>query len=388
MEKDVDLDDLKKTILGDSKKDQPKQPILDRSQEKKTIDSVDEIVKRIEEKYKEEGAYIRHENAEPEIDINKVLAPEITVSGSPEDLAESDSGFIRLAGKIYLKFHSVFDAIAGKISSSEFLKKLDWDLYAAGLPFTGSQYLILTLVISFILALISFLVSLPIFLVRGNPVLAAIGPVLVAFFVFLMAYGFARMYPQSISSNRSRAAERYLPFALRHLAVEIRAGMGLYQAMRAVAAANYGELSEEFKRTLREIDEGKPMEVALSNLAARSRSKGMRRAVASILRAVRIGGNLSDTIMSIAKDVSFEQRQKVAAYSEKLNFFGVLFMFVGVVFPVMLAMLSTIGYAPTAGKLLAAFRFPPTLLFISFVIGFPGFLLLFYMFVRISDPMR
>jgi len=388
MEKDVDLSDLKKTILGDSKKSTSKQPISDRKQEKKTIESVDEIVQRIEEKYKQEGAYIRRENAEPEIDINKVLAPEVTVSGSPADLAESDSGFIRFAGKIYLRFQSFFDSLVSRISSSDFLKKLDWDLYAAGLPFTGSQYLTLTLVIASVLALLTFFISIPIFLVRGNPALAAIGPLLLSFVVFLFTYGFARMYPQSIASNRSRAAERYLPFALRHLAVEIRAGMGLYQAMRAVAVANYGELSEEFKRTLREIDEGKPMEVALSNLAARSKSKGMRRAVASILRAVRIGGNLSDTIMSIAKDVSFEQRQKVAAYSEKLNFFGVLFMFVGVVFPVMLAMLSTIGYAPTSGKLLAAFRFPPALLMVAFLIAFPGFLLLFYMFVKMSDPMR
>ncbi|NPA76521.1 MAG: type II secretion system F family protein [Candidatus Diapherotrites archaeon] len=387
MEKDVDLDELKKAIVGDSE-GKSKSPAPSRAAEKKTIESVDEIVQRIEEKYKEEGAYIRRENAEPEIDINKVLSPEITVSGNPSDLAESDSGFVRFAGKLYLKFKGFFDKLAGSFANSDYLKKLDWDLYAAGLPFTGSQYLILTLVSATVLALIAFIASVPLFLTKGNPVLAAIGPITVAFLTFVLVYVFARMHPATIAANRSRAAERYLPFALRHLAVEIRAGMGLYQAMRAVAAANYGELSEEFKRTLREIDEGKPMEVALSNLAARSKSRGMRRAVASILRAVRIGGNLSDTIMNIAKDVSFEQRQKVAAYSEKLNFFGVLFMFVGVVFPVMLAMLTTIGYAPTSGKLLAAFRFPPALLMVAFLIGFPGILLLFYMFVRMSDPMR
>ena len=387
MEKDVDLDELKRTIVGDSKKDSNTSSVS-HAPEKKTIESVDEIVQRLEEKYKEEGAYIRSESAEPEIDINKVLSPEITVSGNPSDLAESDSGFVRLAGKIYLRFKGFFDRLAGAFANSDYLKKLDWDLYAAGLPFTGSQYLVLTLVVATLLSVVAFLVSVPIFLTRGNALLAAVGPIFVAFIVFSVTYVLARAHPSTIAANRSRAAERYLPFALRHLAVEIRAGMGLYQAMRAVAAANYGELSEEFKRTLREIDEGKPMEVALSNLAARSKSKGMRRAVASILRAVRIGGNLSNTIMDIAKDVSFEQRQKVAAYSEKLNFFGVLFMFVGVVFPVMLAMLTTIGYAPTSGKLLAAFRFPPVLLVVAFLVAFPGLLLLFYMFVRISDPMR
>ncbi len=388
MEKDVDLNELKKAIVGDSSKGPKGSGADQRVERKKTIESVDEIVRRVAEKYREEGAYIKEDvNEVPEIDVNKILKPDITVSGNPSDLAESDNGIIRLAGKIYLRFKGFFDAIIGRIANSEYLKNLDWDLYAAGMPFTGSQYLALTLVIATIVSIVAFFVGISLFITKG-PALAAFGPVALAFLSFIITYVFARMHPRSVAVARSRAAEKYLPFALRHLAVEVRAGMGLYQAMRAVANADYGVLSEEFRRTLREIDQGKSMEVALSNLASRSMSRGLRRAVASILRAVRIGGNLSDTIMAIARDVSFEQRQKVAAYSEKLNFFGVLFMFVGVVFPVMLAMLTTIGYAPTSGKLLAAFRFPPALLTVAFVIGFPGFLLLFYMFVRVSDPMR
>ena len=117
-------------------------------------------------------------------------------------------------------------------------------------------------------------------------------------------------------------------------------------------------------------------------------AKGIRRAIANILRAVRIGGNLSDAIMNVASDVSFEQRMKVAAYGEKLNFFSVIFMFAAVVFPVMLAMITTIGYAPTGSEMLSAFRLPTTLLAAAYLVFFPGFLLLFLYFVRVSDPMR
>lgn len=92
--------------------------------------------------------------------------------------------------------------------------------------------------------------------------------------------------------------------------------------------------------------------------------------------------------MELAKDVSFEQRMKVAAFGEKLNFFSVLFMFGAVVFPVMLAMIATIGNAPTGGNLLAAFRLPTPLLAVIYMVAFPGFLLLFLWFIRMLDPMR
>ncbi|HIQ10278.1 MAG TPA: type II secretion system F family protein [Euryarchaeota archaeon] len=355
---------------------------------KEQIESVDDIINRMREKYEKEGAYVKDDElGDKEIDIKDLLSPTFAVSGSPEDLVEYDSPFVRFIGRVYLAFRNFFDALIQKFADRKFIKSLDWDLYSANLPFTGVQYLALILVLATILSLFSFVVSIPIFLQFGG-LLAVLGPVLTAIIVFALVYIFGKSYPRNRAKQRSKAAEKYLPFALRHLAVEIRAGMGLYQAMRAVAEADYGVLSEEFKRTLWEIDEGKSTEMALSNLAARMQSKGVRRAIANILRAVRIGGNLSDAIMTVASDVAFEQRMKVAAYGEKLNFFSVIFMFVAVVFPVMLAMITTIGYAPTGSELLSAFQLPTYMLAAAYLIFFPGFLLLFLYFIKTSDPMR
>jgi len=383
----VSWDDLKKQIVDDSKKEQPQRADASRKRQQQ-IESVDDIIRRLQEKYQEEGAYIKEDELQDkEVDIKDILSPTVTISGSPEDLAEYESPVVRTVGQVYLRFKGFFDGLLRRIANQKYIKQLDWDLYAANLPFTGLQYLAYILVLSTILAIVAFVLSIPFFVSKG-PLLAILGPFALAFAVFAIVYVVGRSYPRNRALSRSRQAEKYLPFALRHLAVEIRAGMGLYQAMRAVAEADYGVLSEEFKRTLREIDEGHSTEVALSNLSARMKSKGIRRAIASILRAVRIGGNLSDAIMSVANDVSFEQRMRVAAYGEKLNFFSVIFMFMAVVFPVMLAMIATIGYAPTGSNLLNAFRIPISLLAMAYLVVFPAFLLLFLYFVRVSDPMR
>ncbi len=386
MEKGVNLEDLKKQIVGDSKREKTS---AERKKVLKEIDtSVDEIIERVREKYEQEGAYIREDDlSDAEIDVNKLLTPEITVSGSPEDLAEHENAIIRAIGQLYLRFSGLFDRLLHMFTDSSALKRLDWDLYAANMPFTGAQYAAFLAVLSVILGVVSFVLSIPLF-VRYPSLVAALAPIAIGIMVFALTFIIGLRYPKSRAAARSRAAERYLPFALRHLAVEIRAGAGLYQAMRAVAEADYGVLSEEFRRVLKEIDEGKSTEAALSNFAARMYSKGIRRAVSTLLRAVRIGGNLSEPIMELAKDVSFEQRMKVAAFGEKLNFFSVLFMFGAVVFPVMLAMIATIGNAPTGGNLLAAFRLPTPLLAVIYVVAFPGFLLLFLWFIRMLDPMR
>jgi len=386
VEKGVNLEDLKKQIVGDSKREKTS---AERKKVLKEIDtSVDEIIERVREKYEQEGAYIREDDlSDAEIDVNKLLTPEITVSGSPEDLAEHENAIIRAIGQLYLRFSGLFDRLLHMFTDSSALKRLDWDLYAANMPFTGAQYAAFLAVLSVILGVVSFVLSIPLF-VRYPSLVAALAPIAIGIMVFALTFIIGLRYPKSRAAARSRAAERYLPFALRHLAVEIRAGAGLYQAMRAVAEADYGVLSEEFRRVLKEIDEGKSTEAALSNFAARMYSKGIRRAVSTLLRAVRIGGNLSEPIMELAKDVSFEQRMKVAAFGEKLNFFSVLFMFGAVVFPVMLAMIATIGNAPTGGNLLAAFRLPTPLLAVIYVVAFPGFLLLFLWFIRMLDPMR
>jgi len=61
---------------------------------------------------------------------------------------------------------------------------------------------------------------------------------------------------------------------------------------------------------------------------------------------MRSGGNLSVIISEIADDVSFETRQQIRDFTEKLNFVNILYIMVGVVMPVAIAILAAILQIP------------------------------------------
>ena len=88
---------------------------------------------------------------------------------------------------------------------------------------------------------------------------------------------------------------------------------------------------------------------ALLRLTNRTRSKGLKKAITHILRALKLGGNLSETITTIANDVSFELRMKVRDFTEKLNFMSVVYIMVAVVGPVVITILSSIAQLPLIG---------------------------------------
>ena len=68
--------------------------------------------------------------------------------------------------------------------------------------------------------------------------------------------------------------------------------------------ADYGELSEEFSRTINEIEEGTDTKLALRHMALRTQSKALRNSLIHVIRALRTGGNLSVIMNDIADDVS------------------------------------------------------------------------------------
>ena len=366
MAEEVSLDEIKKIIEeGQKKKKSEEAPRV-------KVESVDEIVRRMREKYEQEGRYLVEEGKEEELEV----VPTVLQAGGPENLPEHENPFVRAIGRIYLRIRGLVDAILGRIVPKGFVKRLDVDLYAANIPLTGKQYLAIVGTLALLLSVLIFLILLP--LTVYAPLVA------IAFFFLFLA--FLLTYPRRRAYSRSIVAEKQLPYALRHLVVIIRSGMGLYQALRAVARGGYGVLSEEFSRTLEEIDSGLSTEAALSNLALRMRSKGMKRTVAQIVRALRIGGNITNVIMDIARDVAFEQRMRVAEFAERLNVFGIMYLFGAVVFPLMFAIIAAVGYSPVSMEMLRGFQIDPTVLAVLYLAAIPMFMILFLTLIRKWDP--
>ncbi|RJS49748.1 MAG: type II secretion protein F [Methanobacterium sp.] len=181
--------------------------------------------------------------------------------------------------------------------------------------------------------------------------------------------------PNLQKGKRSSEASRELPYALRQMATELRAGLGLHDSMRSVAMSGYGALSEEFARTLEEIKYGETTESALIDMGERIQSDGLKRAVYQITRTLNSGGDLAKTLNVIAEDIAYELRMKLKDYSQKLNSFTMIYMFIAILGPVILLIMllaaSTVMgeiMPPMAIMVLYLFLFPMVVGFLAFMV--------------------
>jgi flagellar protein FlaJ len=215
---------------------------------------------------------------------------------------------------------------------------------------------------------VSFVLILIIMTVLGFGIEIGLGFGILIFFMAILIV----FLPKLQKGKKSSEASRELPYALRQMATELRAGLGLHESMRSVALSGYGALSEEFARTLEEIKYGETTENALMDMSERVGSDGMKRAVHQITRTLSSGGDLSRTLNVIAEDVAYEMRMKLKDYAQKLNSFTMIYMFVAILGPVIL-MIMLIAASTVSGSAM----FPPIVLLILYLFLFPmivGFL--------------
>ena len=135
----------------------------------------------------------------------------------------------------------------------------------------------------------------------------------------VMIYIFMLYFPKISQKHQYDDLNFELPYALRHMATELKAGKGLHDTLLTVSIANYGSLSGEFKRVLKEIKYGKSSEDALMEMSLRVSSEGLSRAVHQIVGTLRVGGNLANSLNVIAEDISFDMQIKLKEYSQKLT---------------------------------------------------------------------
>ncbi len=169
------------------------------------------------------------------------------------------------------------------------------------------------------------------------------------------------------------------------MATEVRAGVGIHKTMESIVSADYGELSVEFERTLNDIEKGMSTEDALDAMSKRSPSESLGRAMLHVIRALKTGGNLSEIIETIARDVAFELRMRMRDFVERLNLIGLFYMMIGIVFPVFIAVLAGIFNAiPTLGM---AGMLGTEALFLIYFILIPMTLSLILYVIKVMQPM-
>lgn len=193
--------------------------------------------------------------------------------------------------------------------------------------------------------------------------------------ITVMIYVFTINYPQIKEKNSYSDLNQELPYALRHMGIELKSGKGLHDTLITVKNADYGSLSREFNRVLEEVKYGKPTEESLLEMSRRVKSEGLSRTIHQIVGTLRVGGNLANSLNIIAKDISFETQIKLKEYSQKLNSFILIYTFIAILAPVVILIMlmasSTVMGDIVSGNLLLiiySLFFPTVVVFMGVVI--------------------
>jgi pilus assembly protein TadC len=153
----------------------------------------------------------------------------------------------------------------------------------------------------------------------------------ISFSIMVLAYYI--IYPRIVMMGKVKFLEKDLLSALRYMYIKVKSGVSLYDAMVGVAYGNFGEVSKEFKKAVKEISGGVDEATAMENMALRNPSLYFRRIVWQIANNLRSGSEISDVLENITKTLSKEHKILIRKYGSELNPIILMYMMFTVVIP-------------------------------------------------------
>jgi pilus assembly protein TadC len=133
-----------------------------------------------------------------------------------------------------------------------------------------------------------------------------------------------------IADARAAEIEKVLPDALQLMSANVRAGMTVDRAIWLAARPEFGVLEEELKRAGTKTIGGKPIKVALLEMAARIKSDLLEKTFRLVIEGIESGGELAHLLEETAGNVRTVQslrkeiKSSVTTYSIFIFFAAVL----------------------------------------------------------------
>ncbi|HLC36146.1 MAG TPA: type II secretion system F family protein [archaeon] len=170
--------------------------------------------------------------------------------------------------------------------------------------------------------------------------------------IFVLLLDLILGFPYYKGTQRITQIERDLADGLKQMADTLKAGGTYEYALREVASAEMGYLSDEFNKVLRKLEEGENFENAMKSLTDNIDSRLVARTVTIIVDSVRAGAGLAEILEDIAEDV--RESFRVGSERKSRTFLQFLFLVAAgsVVAPLIFGMVaSIIGFLIQAATL-------------------------------------
>ncbi|MBI2971320.1 MAG: type II secretion system F family protein [Candidatus Aenigmarchaeota archaeon] len=182
------------------------------------------------------------------------------------------------------------------------------------------------------------------------------------------SFVYLRNYPRLIVQRKVADIEKNLLHSLRHLSIQAKAGVPLFDALASVAASSYGTVSLEFRKAVKEINSGRNVEAVLEDLAMRNPSPHFRRSVWQLANGMKAGSDVARILNDVIQELAAEQRITIRRYGSSLNPLTLVYMMIAVIIPSLgvtfLIVLSTFSGVPVSegtfiaiGAFLLVFQF-------------------------------
>ena len=147
---------------------------------------------------------------------------------------------------------------------------------------------------------------------------------------FLLLAGILSMVPPSIlyfmDSKRRDAIDNNIPHLLRDIADSGRSGMTLTRSIEISAERDYGPLTKELRKLIAKISFRVPLEKALQYFADRTGTQLARRSAMLISEANKSGGDIQESMESVAKHVQEIQYLERKRRASMRPFIGVMYI--------------------------------------------------------------
>ncbi len=212
-----------------------------------------------------------------------------------------------------------------------------YDTYAGWMEFSKIKYpptawIAIALVATAVVGFVSFILSA--LIIREVTLL----PVAFAISALVLILGYPYMRKESIIDS----IERNFSDALKQMADTLKAGDTYESALREVAEADYGRLSEEMQLALRRLEDGENLDSALSGFAERIDSTIIKRTITIVLDSIKTGASLADILDDIADDVRDYQRLKDERKSNTTMQFLFMIASGGVIAPIIFGEINAV----------------------------------------------
>ncbi len=216
---------------------------------------------------------------------------------------------------------------------SKFSPGMKVTLKQAGFDFTPREYYSIAFFSLFFWVFFTFTMLFLLYVILKLPPAFMLTLTGVSLIIGFLSFFYITLFPKLIIVRKVKDLEKNLLFSLRHLLIQVKSGVPLFDGLVSISNANYGLISEQFKECTKKISTGLDQTVALEELALNNPSLYFRRVIWQITSTIKTGADLSSTLDSIVKNLAQEQKVMIRKYGSQLNPLAMMYMMMAVIIP-------------------------------------------------------